>query len=111
FQWQVQREARALAGGALQVNLAAEQACEFTADGKAKSRAAVFAAGAGIRLLECLEDQLLLFERNADAGVGDFEGDHGRRRVQYRVVAAPAPDRRFHLELHAAFRSELEGVG
>ena len=45
------------------MDFAAEQAGEFAADRKAKTGAAIFAAGAGIGLLERLEDQLLLFQR------------------------------------------------
>ena len=41
--------------------------------------AAVLAAGAGVGLLEGLEDDLLLLGRDADAGVGDLERDHDRR--------------------------------
>ena len=44
-----------------------------------KSGAAVLAAGAGVRLLECLEDDLLLLRRDADAGIGDLEGDDAGR--------------------------------
>ena len=62
------------------MDFAAEQACEFAADGKPEAGAAIFAAGAGVGLLERLEDELLLFRGDADAGVGHFEGDDGRRR-------------------------------
>ena len=44
------------------MDLAAEQARQLAADRKAEAGAAVFPAGAGIRLLECLEDQLLLLQ-------------------------------------------------
>ena len=44
------------------MNFAAQQAREFAADGKAEAGAAVFAAGAGVRLLERLEDQFLFFQ-------------------------------------------------
>ena len=64
-------------GVLLQLDLAAEQVRELAADREAKTGAAVLAAGAGIGLLERLEDDLLLLERNADAGVGDLEGDDG----------------------------------
>src|SRR5436309_66030 len=73
FQRQIEREGRALAGQAAQVDLAAEQARELAADRKTEAGAAIFAAGAGVGLLERLEDQLLLLERNADAGVRHFE--------------------------------------
>ena len=70
----------ALAGRALQMDFAAEQARQFAADRKAEAGAAIFAAGAGVGLLERLEDQLLLVLRDADAGIGHFEGDHRRAR-------------------------------
>ena len=72
---QVEREGAALAGRAAQLDLAAEQVGELAADGEAQAGAAVLAAGAGVRLLERLEDDLLLLGRDADAGVGDLEGD------------------------------------
>ena len=45
-----------------------------------KAGAAVFARGAGVGLLEGLEDEPLLLRRDADAGVLDGEGDDLRRR-------------------------------
>ncbi len=58
-----------------QPDLAAEQRRELAADREAEAGAAVLAAGAGVGLLERLEDQPLLLRRDADAGVGDLEGD------------------------------------
>ena len=66
------------AGRAAQLDLAAEQVGQLAADREAEAGAAVLAAGAGVGLLEGLEDDLLLLERDADAGVGDLEGDHRR---------------------------------
>ena len=74
------------------MDFAAEQARQFAADGEAEAGAAIFPAGAGVGLLERLEDQLLLFQGNADAGVGHLEGDHGRRMVEDRMFGAPAAD-------------------
>jgi hypothetical protein len=54
---------------AAQADFAAEQVRQLAADGQAQAGAAVFAAGAGVGLLERLEDELLLFRRDADAGV------------------------------------------
>ena len=70
---QVQRKRTAALRYAAQVNLAAEQVCEFAADRESEAGAAVFAAGRGVGLLECLEDDLLFLGRNADTGVGDLE--------------------------------------
>ena len=46
----------------------------------------------GVGLLERLEDDLLLLGRDADAGVGDLERDHGRRLAEHRMIGAPAAD-------------------
>ena len=53
----------------------------------------------------------LLLQGNADAGIGYFERDHGRRGVQHRVIRPPAADRAGDLQAHFAFGGELEGVG
>ena len=92
------------------MDFAAEQAREFAADGETEAGAAIFAAGAGIRLLERLEDQLLLFQGDADAGIGHLEGDDGRRVVEDRMLGAPAADGGRDGQLHAALGGELEGV-
>ena len=110
FQRQIKHEGRALAGRAAQMDFAAEQACEFAADGQAEAGAAVFAAGAGVRLLERLEDQFLFLQGNADPGVGHLEGDDGGRVIEDRVLGAPAADGGRDVQLHAAFRGELERV-
>ena len=64
---QIQRESAALAGRAAKLDFAAEQAGEFAADGQAQTGSAVLAAGAGVCLLEGLEDDALLVERDSDA--------------------------------------------
>ena len=74
-QRQVEREGAALAVHAGQPDLAAEQHRQLAADGQAEAGAAVLARGAGVGLLEGLEDQPLLLRRDADAGVLDGEGD------------------------------------
>ena len=58
-----------------QLDFAAEQHGQFAADGETEAGAAVFAGGAGVGLLEGLEDEPLLFRRDADAGILDGEGD------------------------------------
>ena len=77
LQRQIERERAALARRAAQLDFAAEQIRKLAADREAEAGAAVFAAGAGIGLLEGLEDDALLLERNADAGVGDLERHDG----------------------------------
>ena len=66
---QEQRERAALARRALDADLAAEQPRDLAADRQAEPRAAELAARRAVRLLERLEDQLLLVLRDADAGV------------------------------------------
>ena len=110
FDRQIEREGAAHARRAAQLDLAAEQVRELAADGEAEAGAAVFAAGAGVGLLERLEDDLLLLRRDADAGVRDLEGDDGGRVAQHRMVGAPAAGRRRDREPHAALVGELEGV-
>ena len=76
------------------MDFATEQVCKLAADGEAEAGTAVFPAGASIRLLKRFEDQLLLFQGNADAGVGNLKGDDCRRVVQDRMFGTPASDRR-----------------
>ena len=110
FDRQVERERAADAGGRAQMDLAAQQIGELATDRQAEAGAAVLAAGRGVGLLERLEDDLLLLQQDADAGIGDFEGDHGRRLVEHRMLGAPAAERGRDVEPHAAVLGELEGV-
>ena len=86
----IERERAALAGRADQLDLAAEQRGQLAADGQTQAGAAVLAAGAGVGLLERLEDEPLLFRRDADAGVADFDRDGALRETQNRVIRRPA---------------------
>jgi hypothetical protein len=72
---QEEREGASLVWRALQEDLPAEQPRDLAADGQAQARTAVLAAGRAVRLLERLEDDLLLLLGDADAGVPDLEGD------------------------------------
>ena len=92
------------------MDFAAEQAGELAADGETEAGTAVLAAGRGIGLLEGLEDDLLLLQRNADAGVGHFERHHRRRLAQHRVSGAPTAERSGDIEPYAALSGEFEGV-
>ena len=89
-QRQVERERAALAVDAGELDLAAEQHGQLAADGQAQAGAAVLARGAGVGLLERLEDEPLLLRRDADAGVLDGEGDDLLGLAEHRVVGAPA---------------------
>ena len=66
---QVEREGAALVGRAHDLDRAAEQTRDLAADGEPEPGAAVLAAGRAVGLLEGLEDELLLLERDADARV------------------------------------------
>ena len=110
FQRQVEREGAAHVRRAAQMDFAAEQVRQLAADREAQAGAAVFAAGAGVGLLEGLEDDLLLLGRDADAGVGDLERHHRRRLVEHWMLRAPAALRGRDAEPHAALRGELERV-
>src|SRR6185437_1555803 len=67
----VEGECAAFSRFASQLNLSAKQVGEFAADRQPETGAAIFAAGARIRLLERFEDELLLVRRDADAGIFD----------------------------------------
>ena len=108
--WQIERKGAADIGRAAQLDLAAEQIGEFSADREAEARAAVFAVRAGISLLERFEDDALFLRRNADTGIGHLEHDHAGGAVQHRVVRAPAARRLIDAELDPAMLGELEGV-
>ena len=86
-QWQVQREAAALAGLAGEADLAAEQIGELAADGQPEPGAAEPAAGGHVGLLEGLEDDRLFVGGDADARVGHGEADDGVGLVERLAVA------------------------
>src|SRR5258706_628678 len=92
------------------MDFASEQTCKLAADGEAEAGAAVFSAGARVRLLKRLKDQLLLFRGNTNAGVGSLKGDNGWRVIQDRMLGAPASHRGRNVQSHAAFCRELERV-
>ena len=56
---------------------------------KTQTSAAIFAAGAGICLLESLKDDALFIERNTDSSIGNFEGDNRSGAIQNSVLVAP----------------------
>ncbi len=107
---QEERERAADAGRAGQVDLAAEQARELAADRQPEAGAAVLPAGARIGLLEGFEDDLLLVDRNADAGVGHLEGDDAADLRQDAMVGIPPGSGRRDVQPHAALLGELERV-
>src|SRR5262249_185736 len=109
-QRQIQREGAARAGRAAQLDFAAEEVGQLTADGQPQPGAAVFAAGAGIRLHEGLENDLLFLVRNTDAGIGNFESHDRRRLLEDGMLRTPAALHLGNAQAHAALRGELERV-
>src|SRR5262249_50986763 len=105
-----EREDPALARRADDANFAAQQPRDLAADREAEPRAAVFAAGRPVGLLEGLEDDSLFFERNADAGVADRKGYHlvGFPESLGRVIASTFGQT--DVERDMPFVGELEGV-
>ena len=91
---QEEGEGAALPVDAGELDLAAEQHGQLAADGEAQAGAAVFAGGAGVGLLEGLEDEPLLLRRDADAGILDGEGDDLAGLAEHRVIGRPALRRR-----------------
>src|SRR5216684_4108399 len=93
------------------MDLAAEQAGEPPADRQAEAGSAVFAARAGVGLLERLENNSLLLRRDADPGVGDLERHNARGLIESRVASRPPGGDGRRAQADAAFRREFEGVG
>src|SRR5690606_41556032 len=59
--------------GAFQLNFSTQQSCQFTADGKPQSGAAIFALRRTIRLLESFKHHSDFILRNPDSGIYHFE--------------------------------------
>ena len=83
---QEQRKRAALSWRADQLDFASEQSRQLAADGEAQTRSAVFAARAGVGLLERFENQPLFFRRDADARIGDFDRDGALHKPQNRMI-------------------------
>jgi len=90
---QVQGERAARVGRAGQPDLASEEARDLAADGEAEAGPSVLPARRAVRLLESLEDDLLLVSGNSDARVGDGEGNDGARPIERLRSGALAPGR------------------
>src|SRR6266540_1640534 len=106
---QVEAERAALADGALDMDLAPEQARDLAADRETEPRTAVTPAGRAVRLLERLEDQAQLVVRDPDAGVLHGELEHGigtRQRLARELATFGDAD----AQLDAALLCELERV-
>src|SRR5882672_6507708 len=92
-------------------DLATETLGELAADGQAESRASELAAGAPVRLLKRLEDQLLLVLGDADPCIAHGESHHGVRRVEFAVPRRPPRLCGQDPQRDLAFLGELERIG
>src|SRR5690606_8435918 len=90
---QAERERAPLADLALDLQLAAEEARELAADRQPQAGASVPPARGPVRLLERLEDELLLVLRDAHARVDDRERDD----LLWAVCEHPRRERRLRL--------------
>src|SRR5215469_15862720 len=108
---QIKGECASAARRAPELNLAAQESGKLTADRQSKACAAIFSARACIGLLESLEDDLLLLQRNANSSVGDLEGDDTGCVRERDVVPVRAAQCRPNSQTDAAFLREFEGIG
>ena len=110
-------EGAALADRALDPDPAAHHLHQLRGDGQAQAGAAVLARGGGVGLGEGLEDQPLLFGRDADAGVAHLEMQKWRvrecasgERPPASVAANVAFTRHSNGDDDLAVLGELQGV-
>src|ERR1700687_96508 len=109
--WQVEDEGAPLTGSAPQLDFSTEEAGQFAADRQPQTCSTVLTAGAGVCLLESLEDDPLLVQRNANAGIGNFKGHNRSSLPQDGVTLAPAARSQRRRQADASQFGELEGVG
>src|SRR5579871_2516325 len=107
---EIERERTSDTRRAAKMDFATEEVRELAADRETQTRAAIFAAGTGISLLERFEDDLLLFGGNADAGIGNLKGDDRGSLAQHGVRTAPAGGHWGNNQADAAALRKLEGV-
>src|SRR2546422_3823675 len=107
---QIEREDATLPPHASELDLTAEQQCQFATDRETKAGAAIFSRCSGVGLLEGLENQLLLLRRNAGAGILDGESDHVLRLAEHGMIDTPAFRRQIDPQFDVALSRELDGV-
>src|ERR1700679_4014288 len=106
----IEGEGAAFARRAPQLNFAAKQARQLTADGQPQAGTAILSTGACVRLLASFEDNPLLLGRNSDAGIRYLEGDDRSRSSENLVGRSPATCDRRDRESYAALFGKFEGV-
>ena len=98
-------------GGVVDPHPPAHERDQLRGDRQAQPRAAESPGDRSVHLLERLEDPLARLRRDADAGVGHLEGDHGGGEAGGLSVGAPPAGGGGDHEAHPAVLGELEGVG
>ena len=94
-------EGAAGAGTAVDAYVSTHQLGQLLADGQAQARAAIFARGGGVGLLEGLEEFTHFILRQADAVVAHFEAYQAVPGVRHHLA---------HFHGNAALFAELDGV-
>src|SRR4029450_3388826 len=110
FQREIERKRATLSGLASQPDLPSEQRGEFSRNGQSKACASVFSGGAGGGLLKGLEDERLLFRRDADARVAYCQRDYLFGSIKARIVGAPAILNQADLHADLSAQGKLEGI-
>src|SRR5689334_23862835 len=108
---QVKGECASLARSALEFDLSTQELRYFSRDRKSQPCPSVFSACGGVRLLEGLEDNLVLGWRDSDSRVSDRERDYLLGPTQNFMVARPPMSRHSNVKLYAALGGELESIG
>ena len=85
LEWQAQRERGPLSQFALKVQVAAEKLGEPSADGQSQPGAALLLA-AGIGLVKCAEQFLLIFRGNARSRVGNLDAQRAIVRIDLGLL-------------------------
>src|SRR5262245_33331912 len=111
MQGQVEREGAALPKDARKLDLSAEQHGKLSTDSEPKAGTAVLARGARVGLLEGFENEPLLFESDADAGVLNGEGTDLRGCVEHRMISTPTLRGKTDTNHDLTVSGELDGVG
>src|SRR5258708_11005487 len=93
------------------MDFAAKEAGDLTTDRKTQASTTIFAISTAVGLLERFKDNLLLIERNANAGVANPECDDFRAVTEHRMICTPAVSDRFDFECDPAAFGEFECVG
>src|SRR5213593_2253191 len=92
-------------------NFSGQEARQLAADGKTQSGAAVFPGRATFGLLECFEDDALLFPGDADTRIRHRECKDSIRPVQGQIAAVPTCVCPAYVQADLTLFRELECIG